>query len=83
MKTQVKNRPYLIPSFYQLLQDEAVQYSTFSPVELENHFNDVYKLYLRRLSDFEMMTGTDSKVENELTSILSELIRVKHLLEVV
>ncbi len=76
MKTLVKERFYLIPSIYQVVHDEPAP-SLQDPVELSKHFDDVYKLYLRRLSDFEMTNQIDHTRENELTSLLSELIRVK------
>lgn len=76
MKIIVKDLPYLIPSMYQIIRDEADDFVQ-DPVELSKHFDDVYKLYLRRLGEFEMSTSSDNVREGELTTLLSELIRVK------
>jgi hypothetical protein len=78
MKTKVLDRHYLIPSMYQVVREESGQ----APEELAEHFNDLYKLYLRRLALFEMQSTTDTARENELTSLLSELIKVKRELQV-
>ena len=77
MKILVKERSHFIPSIYSIVQDLPTQ----NREELALHFNDVYKLYLRRLSDFEINPEVDEKTENELASILSELITVKRKLQ--
>lgn len=47
---------------------------------LEGYFNDVYKLFLRRLSQFECSISMNEEESFRLKSLLDELLKVKALL---
>ncbi|HEY9583685.1 MAG TPA: hypothetical protein VJI66_01825 [Candidatus Paceibacterota bacterium] len=47
---------------------------------LEKYFNDVYNLFLRKLSSFAMFGHTDDEETTKLQALLQELIKVKKLL---
>jgi len=47
---------------------------------LEKYFNDVYNLFLRKLSSFAMFENTSDEEMTKLQALLQELIKVKKLL---
>ena len=48
---------------------------------LYNYFNDVYKLFLKKISDFAVDDAVSSDEKTRLKSLLSELIKVKDLIQ--
>lgn len=48
---------------------------------LEKYFNDIYNLFLRKLSSFAMFENTDDEDSTKLQALLQELIKVKKLIE--
>lgn len=48
---------------------------------LEKYFNDVYNLFLRKLSAFAMFENTTSEDTLKLQALLQELVKVKELIE--
>ncbi len=49
-------------------------------VVLEKYFNDVYNLFLRKLSTYAMFDKTDLEEELKMQALLQELIKVKKLI---
>ncbi len=47
---------------------------------LEGYFNDLYKLFLRKLAEFDCTVHCGDKEKENLKSILDELIKVKGML---
>ena len=50
------------------------------PVVLEHYWNDVYNLFLRKISSFAASDGADVEESVKLQALLQELIKVKGLL---
>ena len=48
---------------------------------LEKYFNDIYNLFLRKLSSFAMYEHTSSEEATKMQALLQELIKVKKLIE--
>lgn len=48
---------------------------------LEKYFNDIYNLFLRKLSSFAMFEQTNEEESTKLQALLQELIKVKKLIE--
>jgi hypothetical protein len=48
---------------------------------LEKYFNDVYNLFLRKLSSFAMFEHTTDEEAIKMQALLQELIKVKKLIE--
>jgi hypothetical protein len=48
---------------------------------LEKYFNDIYNLFLRKLSSFAMFEQTNDEESTKLQALLQELIKVKKLIE--
>ena len=49
-------------------------------VLLESYFNDLYKMFVRRLSSFECTAKASDEEQTRLKALLDELIRVKGML---
>lgn len=47
---------------------------------LERYFNDIYNLFLRKLSSFAMFEYTNDEEVTKLQALLSELVKVKRLI---
>lgn len=47
---------------------------------LEKYFNDVYNLFLRKISTFAMFEDTSAEEELKMQALLQELIKVKKLI---
>ena len=47
---------------------------------LEKYFNDIYNLFLKKLSAFALVEGTTDEEALKLQALLQELIKVKSLL---
>lgn len=50
------------------------------PVTLERYWNDIYNLFLRKLSSFACQIGAADEESIKLMALLQELIKVKKLL---
>lgn len=48
---------------------------------LEKYFNDIYNLFLRKLSAFAMFDSTSDEDAMKMQALLQELIKVKKLIE--
>lgn len=48
---------------------------------LEKYFNDLYNLFLRKLSSFAMFEHTSAEEAMKMQALLQELIKVKKLIE--
>jgi hypothetical protein len=64
-------------AFVCLLRDES---PVNQKVILEGYFNDLYKLFVRKLSEFDCMTRVRGEDGEKLLSLLEELIKVKNIL---
>lgn len=47
---------------------------------LEGYFNDLYKLFLRKLAEFDCATHCGDTQKDQLKAVLDELIKVKGML---
>jgi hypothetical protein len=47
---------------------------------LEKYFNDIYNLFLRKLSAFAMFENTDEEETMKMQALLQELIKVKKMM---
>ena len=75
----------LIPSVF-YVRDEVAQYHRDrmdgrKRRQLENYFNDVYKLFLSKLIDFEMAPVSTASDQKKLRALLDELIQIKDMIE--
>jgi hypothetical protein len=78
--------PYL--RFAKLLHDgpslgqspEPFQKSEEKSLVLYGYFNDLYKLFVRKLATFECASDIDDSQAERLKTLLSELIKVKKLI---
>lgn len=66
------------PAEYYFFRDTPS--STGDPVVLERYSNDVYNLFLRKLSSFASNDGAREEDTIKLQALLQELIKVKELL---
>lgn len=66
--------------FVRLVHDFPDEAHLNSDLVLEGYFNDIYKLFLRKLVDFEFSPKIESAKTETLKSLLIELIRVKEFL---
>lgn len=48
---------------------------------LEKYFNDIYNLFLRKLSSFTMFEYTTDEETTKMQALLQELIKIKKLME--
>ena len=60
--------------------DERFVDQTRQKLMLENYFNDLYKLFLRKLAIFECQAVSAEEDTKRLVSLLGELIKVKEML---
>ena|SRR5581483_6303816 len=66
-------------TFAQLIHDEETQV-TDNRILLEGYFNDLYKLFLRKLAAFDCQSTVDDKERKKLRLLLDEMIKVKGIL---
>ena len=59
---------------------DGIQMSTEKIDILEKYFNDIYNLFLRKLSSFSMFDYTTDEEATKLQALLQELIKVKALI---
>lgn len=63
----------------------AIRDNSISPDDninvLEKYFNDIYNLFLRKLSSFAMFEVTDDEDSMKMQALLQELIKVKKMIE--
>lgn len=52
-----------------------------SKAELEKYFNDVYVLFMNKISSFAIKSENSVKEQVRLRALLEELIKIKKLLE--
>ena len=76
MKTKVLEKYYSILSPYQIIREDG----SYDKEELNRHFDDISKLFLKRLSDFGLRAESDELSDNQLVNLLNELIETKRLL---
>ncbi len=67
-------------AFLRLVREEKVADAEGDELVLEGYFNDLYKLFLRKLSDFDCVSHCDDRDKENLRAILDELIKVKGML---
>ena len=67
------------PAAYYMLRD-APPTGAGDPVVLEHYWNDVYNLFLRKISSFAACDGATQEDSIKLQALLQELIKVKELL---
>jgi hypothetical protein len=48
---------------------------------LEKYFNDLYNLFLRKLSSFAMFENTDDEEVVKMQALLQELVKVKKMIQ--
>lgn len=77
-----KTSSYFIPINDLLVKDSPVPIakSTTEPEILERYWNDIYKLFINRLSQFDASTKATDEDKGKLKALLNELIYVKTLL---
>lgn len=67
------------PSIIYTIRDKGV--ATVEDIGvLEKYFNDVYNLFLRKLSSFAMFESTTHEETMKMQALLQELIKVKDLI---
>ncbi|MDO8430412.1 MAG: hypothetical protein Q7S72_00260 [Candidatus Taylorbacteria bacterium] len=62
------------------VRDQKI-YSHNSLDTLEKYFNDIYNLFLRKLSSFTMFEHSNEEESLKMLALLQELIKVKKLIE--
>ncbi len=67
-------------SFVKFVQEGLGSTSSKDQMILEGYFNDLYKLFLRRLAEFDCASQFEEKDAKNLRSILEELVKVKGML---
>lgn len=60
-------------------ENETVTYRNIDV--LEKYFNDIYNLFLRKLSTFATLDNTTDEEETKLQALLQELMKVKGLIK--
>lgn len=68
------------PSEIYTVRDQEMSYKDNIDV-LEKYFNDIYNLFLRKLSSFAMFEYTNDEESLKMQALLQELIKVKKLIE--
>ncbi len=63
--------------FVRLVHDMPDEAHLKSDLVLEGYFNDLYKLFIRRLVEFEYGATFDKEKNGKLTALLEELLRIK------
>lgn len=76
---QTKNKEYFLNSFLHLLLRDSGG-SIDKSVVLEGYFNDLYKLVLRKLAEFDCQTHVTEDDVRRLRSLLDELVKVKYMI---
>jgi len=66
------------PAAYYTLRDAPP--GSGDPIVLEHYWNDVYNLFLRKISSFAAGDGAPEEDSIKLQALLQELIKVKELL---
>ncbi len=62
--------------------DEIKEMDSSKNIEvLEKYFNDIYNLFLRKLSSFAMFEHTSDEEAIKMQALLQELVKVKSLIE--
>lgn len=74
------NRSYVIQSPFFTVHERAVTEDEKGE-SLEKYFNDVYKMFLRKLTVFEAKHSVDPIERTHLEVMFSEFIRIKGLLQ--
>jgi hypothetical protein len=75
----VKDMPSLgLPSFESGFKPAQIKVS--EPEILERYWNDIYKLFINRLTQFDASTKATEEDKSKLKALLNELIYVKTLL---
>lgn len=67
------------PSQFYSFRDESVNGENINI--LEKYFNDLYNLFLRKLSTYVTLTSSSNDESLKLQALLQELIKVKELIE--
>ncbi len=62
------------------IRDQHI-YTHDSLAVLEKYFNDIYNLFLRKLSSFAMFEYSNEESTMKMQALLQELIKVKKLIE--
>jgi hypothetical protein len=70
---------YSIPQITLSIRDEEKPEGNYKI--LEQYYNDIYKLFLNKLSQFDMSAHMADTEIKKLTSLLAEIIHVKQVLE--
>lgn len=68
------------PSELYTIRDQS-HVSTDKIDVLEKYFNDLYNLFLRKLSSFAMFEHTNEEEAMKMQALLQELIKVKKIIE--
>jgi hypothetical protein len=68
------------PAEYYLFRDAPSNSSAGDPIVLERYSNDVYNLFLRKLSTFVSDNNVSEEDSVKLQALLQELIKVRELL---
>lgn len=83
MMLKINLRPYQIPAVPVLLNDRAVP-GYDRPKDkpaLERSFNDLYAVFLHKLSEFALAAETTASEKARLKALLDELVKTRELLE--
>lgn len=67
------------PQLY-FIRDQGINSNEKTDV-LEKYFNDIYNLFLRKLSSFAMFESLNDEDAIKMQALLQELIKVKKLIE--
>lgn len=74
------SREYVITSPYWTISDSAASYDTGSDSsELSRHADDLYKLLLRRLTSFELMTHLTQEDISSLRAVFEEFVMISRM----
>ena len=65
---------------YFILKDENNDTKNRNIDLLEKYFNDIYNLFLRKLSAFAMFESTNNEETIKMQALLQELIKVKNII---
>lgn len=74
----LQTNEYVLATVISLLRDGKVPAERSKVLEL--YFNDLYKMLLRKLADFDCQVKVDEEDAKKLRSLLEELITVKSLI---
>ena len=67
-------------TFVRLVRDGIGKMINHDDLILEGYFNDLYKLFLRKLAEFDCSALCHEKDKDNLKAILDELVKVKGML---